>query len=244
MLKVNFVPDDYLKNRELYRINIMFITLLAAIVVALVSAFVAIKIRMRASGFEDQFVTERISHIQEDIKKYEEFEANHEVVMKTALVAAELLEPVPKSILLALLTNNLPSGVSFLNLNFAQKKPAKVYAKNNAGQKSKYSQMGQAQKIANEQEQYKNKILQTHITIEGLAPSDLEIATYIEQLSSSNLLEHVALVEARECKMRTTFDGSNNNKTGKRIRQFKLIAILKNDAYFTSEDIVKIRAKL
>ena len=49
---------------------------------------------------------------------------------------AELIEPVPRSVLLASLTNNLPAGVSLLRLNVVQKesklstaKPAKKYQK-------------------------------------------------------------------------------------------------------------------
>ena len=34
-------------------------------------------------------------------------------------------------------------------------------------------------------------VLETHIDIEGIAPSDLQVAAYIEQLSNSTLLDIV-----------------------------------------------------
>jgi Tfp pilus assembly protein PilN len=68
--------------------------------------------------------------------------------------------------------------------------------------------------------------------IEGVAPSDLQVAAYIKQLSSSSLLDNVALVESKEYKVEeTTF------------RQFKLTAMLRKNVHLSNEDIDGIRAK-
>ncbi|MHC4708512.1 MAG: PilN domain-containing protein, partial [Planctomycetota bacterium] len=68
--------------------------------------------------------------------------------------------------------------------------------------------------------------------IEGTAPSDLQVAAYIERLSISSLLDNVALVESKECKIEDdTF------------RQFKLTAMLRKDVHLTKEDVERIRGK-
>ena len=68
--------------------------------------------------------------------------------------------------------------------------------------------------------------------IEGLAPSDLQVAAYIEHLGNSLLLDNVALVESKEKKVEnTTF------------RQFKLTAMLSQEVHLTKEDVDQIRAK-
>jgi len=67
--------------------------------------------------------------------------------------------------------------------------------------------------------------------IEGIAPSDLQVAAYIERLSNSSLLDNVALVESKEHKIEdTTF------------RRFKLTAMLRKNVHLGNEDIEGIRA--
>jgi hypothetical protein len=75
--------------------------------------------------------------------------------------------------------------------------------------------------------------LETYIDIEGIAPSDLQVAAYIEQLSASDgLLDNVALVQSKEHKIEdTTF------------RQFRLTAMLRKDVHLASENVSRIRAK-
>ncbi len=68
--------------------------------------------------------------------------------------------------------------------------------------------------------------------IEGIAPSDLQVAAYIEHLSSSALLDNVALVESQE------------KKVGEiPFRQFKLTAMLAKEVHLTKDDVDKIRKK-
>jgi len=147
-------------------------------------------------------------------------------MMKTALTVAELLEPVPRSVLLASLTNNLPPGVSLLKVSLAQKQPK------NTGRvaTSKYK-TAQAQKAAPAvSDASREKSLETLIDIGGMAPTDLQVAAYIERLSMSTLLDNVALVESKE---HVVDDGS--------FRQFKLKAVLRKDIHLTSDDVDRIR---
>jgi hypothetical protein len=157
-------------------------------------------------------------------------------MMKTALTTAELIEPVPRSILLASLTNNLPTGVSLCDLKLVQKQ-SKQPASTAAAPTSKY-QAAQAPKGSPQDAQETaapvnpEKMLETHIDIGGLAPSDLQVAAYIERLTNSSLLDSVALVESREFKAE-----------GNTLRQFKLTAMLRKDVHLTKEDVEKIRSK-
>ncbi|MHC4286514.1 MAG: PilN domain-containing protein [Planctomycetota bacterium] len=141
-------------------------------------------------------------------------------MLKTALTTAELLEPVPRSVLLASLTNNLPAGVSLLKLNVIQKEPKRT-------------------RTVEQAKESHEKLLETYMNIEGVAPSDLQVAAYIKQLSSSSLLDNVALVESKEHKVEEiTF------------RQFKLTAmlrknvhLLRKNVHLSNEDIDGIRTR-
>jgi len=241
MVNINFVPDDYTQSNESRRTNLIYLVLFAVVMTALGGSFVSIKIRQRACRTSEEMVNARMTEIQAAIKQFEELQTKKREIMKTALTTAELLEPVPRSILLASLTNNLPPGVSLSEVNMIQKiskqsaaavktsKYQAAQAKKTASQSNGSQQAAQSQ--SNEPEN-PEKLLQTHINIGGIAPSDLQVASYIEQLSNSSLLDNVALIESKEYKLT---DGT--------VRQFKLSAMLRKNIHLTKEDIEVIKSK-
>ena len=65
-----------------------------------------------------------------------------------------------------------------------------------------------------------------------MAPSDLQVAAYIERLGESVLLDHVDLVESKEKKVDEVS-----------FRQFKLTALLNPQVHLTKEDVDDIKAR-
>lgn len=230
MLNINFVPDDYVQNSESRRTNLIYLVLFLLVMSVLCGSFVSIKLRQRAFAAREEEVNRRMSEAKESLKQFEELQTKRKEMIKAALTAAELLEPVQRSVLLASLTNNLPSGVSLLQLELIQKEPRTKRRVPPVG--SKYQQ-AQDKNSAGEQKISQEKLLETHINIEGIAPSDLQVAAYIEQLDKSVLLDNVALVESRERKV----------KDEALFRQFKLTAMLKKKVHLTKADIVKMKSK-
>ena len=230
MLNLNFVPDDYIRSNESRRTNLMYLVLLVVVMAGLGGSFVTIKIRQRLLSAREKLVNAKMSQVKEAIKQFEELQTKRKVMVETALTTAELLEPVPRSVLLASLTNNLPTGVSFLRLKLVQKEPK---SPNRVAVTNKYKQARAKKATTAQPKVSREKLLETYIDIEGIAPSDLQVAAYIEQLSASGgLLDNVALVQSKEHKIEdTTF------------RQFRLTAMLRKDVHLASEDISRIRAK-
>ena len=229
MLNINLVPDDYIRSNETRRTNMICLVLFVPVMAVLVGLFVTIKVRQRVLVTREKLIDAKMAQAHEEIKQFEQLQAKRNAMWKRALTTAELLEPVSRSVLLASLTNNLPAGVSLLQLSAIQKEPPKSRFQTT----SKYGRARAKRTAAAGPKQSREKLLRMHIGIEGIAPSDIEVAAYIERLSSSKLLENVTLVESREREAEdTTF------------RQFKLTAMLKKDIQLTDEDIDKIRAKL
>ena len=226
MVNINFVPDDYIQNNETRRTNLIYLVLLLAVMIALGGSFITIKIRQKACLEKEQLVNKRMAQTQETMKQLEELQVKRRAMMKTALTTAELIEPIPRSIVLASLTNNLPPGVSLLKLNMNQKEPKTT------GQSTRTSkfQALQAEMKAVEKRISPEKLLETYIDIEGMAPSDLQVAAYIERLSNSNLMNSVALVESKEYKVEENI-----------FRQFKLKATLNNDVHLSKDDVEQIK---
>ena len=228
MLNINFVPDDYVHSSESRRTNLMYLVLFAVVMAGLGGSFMIIKIRQRAVSAREKVISTKTAEAQKAIKQFEALQTKRKEMLKTALTTAELIEPVPRSFLLASLTNNLPAGVSLLQLNVVQKEPAKT---KRLAPTSKYRKMQAKNSAAGQSKVSQEKLLETYMDIEGIAPSDIQVAAYIEQLSSSSLLDNVALVESKEHKIEdTTF------------RQFKLTAMLRKNVHLGNEDIEGIRA--
>lgn len=235
MVNVNFVPDDYAQGNECRRTNFMYIILFAVMMMALGGSYVAIMIRQRSCMASERVVNERLAKMQEAIKQFEELQTKRREMMKTALTTAELIEPVPRSIVLASLTNNLPKGVSLSKLELIQKQPKTGPG---AANTSKYqaaqaqSTSAQSSESGSDEPVNPEKLLETHIQIGGIAPSDLQVAAYIERLGKSTLVDTVALVESKECKVEENV-----------FRQFKLTAMLKKDVHLTKNDVEQIKHK-
>jgi Tfp pilus assembly protein PilN len=230
MANINFVPDDYVQSNESRRANLMCVVLFCVVMAALAGSFMTIQIRQRACTAEESLVTAKMVKMQESIKQFEELQTKRKEMMKTALTTAELIEPVPRSVLLASLTNNLPAGVSLVKLNLVQREPSRAAVNRTA--RNKYQAAQGPSGSEPESRVSAEKLLETRIEIEGMAPSDLQVAAYIERLGNSLLVDDVALIESAEKKV----DGTS-------FRNFRLTAMLRREVHLTKEDVDEIRAK-
>jgi Tfp pilus assembly protein PilN len=230
MPNINFVPDDYIQSNESRRANLMCLIMFSVVMAALGASFVTIKIRQRACRAEEELVNARMVKMEESIKQFEDLQSRRQAMMKTALTTAELLEPIPRSVLLASLTNSLPPGVSLIKLDLMQKQEKS--AAPNRGNKTKYEAAKGQTAAATQAKTSPEQDVVIHMNIEGIAPSDLQVASYIEHLGNSILIDNVALVESKEKKIEDTA-----------FRQFRLTAMLNRELHLTKEDIDEIRTK-
>ena len=114
MSSINFVPDDYVQSNESRRANLMCLVLFCVVMAALGGSSVLIRIRQRVYTEQEALVNKKMGQMEQSIKQFEDLQTKRKEMMRTALTTAELLEPVPRSVLLASLTNDLPPGVSLV----------------------------------------------------------------------------------------------------------------------------------
>jgi Tfp pilus assembly protein PilN len=229
MATINFVPDDYIEQRQSSRANLLYLMLLTAMLGAIGVTFGFIKMRQRTVQSELAALEVRMTKANEQIAQLEELKTKSKTMMKTMVMTAELLEPVPRSIVLASLTNDLPSGVSLveLNLNTKETKTA-APAKTKAAVGNQYNKGAAAAPEA----AATSATVETSLNLKGMAPSDIQVASYIANLSRSLLLDNVELVESKELEVE-----------GVKFREFRLKAILKPGLTLSKEDINEIRGK-
>lgn len=228
MATINFVPDDYVQQRRASRANVLYLMLLLAMLGAIGITFGFIKMRQRAVQAELVQLNERMSKAQQQIAQLEELKEKSKTMMKTMVVTAELLEPVPRSIILASLTNNLPSGVSLLEFGLEEKETQVFKSAPKSTSKSQYKNKSAAATVKTETEPQKK--VATNINIRGIAPSDIQVAGFIAHLSNSILFDQVSLVESKEVEIEKI-----------KYREFRLNAMIKPELTLTKEDIDMIR---
>lgn len=230
---INFVPNDYIQQRQSSRANILYLMLLMAMLGAIGITFGFIKMRQRAVTAEMVSLNDRMSKAKEQIAQLEELKVKGKTMLKTMVMTAELLEPVPRSVILASLTNNLPSGVSLLDFSLVEneiKTAVAAQSRTAAKPANQYqAKTSQTQKPAAEESERRSE---TKIELMGMAPSDIEVASFIARLSSSLLLDQVELVESKERVIEDV-----------KFREFKLRGMLKPNLTLTKEDIDSIRLK-
>ena len=234
MSTINFVPNDYVEQRQSSRANFLYLMLLTAMLGAIGITFGFIKMRQRSVEAELIGLNARMTAANQQIAQLEELKSKSKTMMKTMVMTAELLEPIPRSVLLASLTNNLPSGVSLVELD-VQTKETKIAPPKKAkvdAAKAKGSQYSKKSGTANAEPERPEIKIETNLEMKGIAPSDIQVASYIARLSSSILLDQVELVDSREHEIE-----------GIQFREFRLKAQLKPNLTLTKEDINKIRGK-
>lgn len=226
MVSLNFVPDDYVQNNESRRVNILCVVLVLVVAGALSAVFGVIKVRQRASAGQEVLVYAEMNQMQQSLVQFEQLQIQRENMMKSALTIADLLESVPRSIVLAQLTNALPLGASLTTVDIIQKEASH---KTGTQAKSHYKAAKTKQDTGPVHES-KEKNLITEVTITGLAASDLQVASYIKNLEESVLLDQVVLIESKEHEIENEV-----------FRQFQLEAKLMREAKLSSEAMEIIR---
>lgn len=192
--QVSFLPDDFLARKQRRRTNAICASLFLVVVGAVVAVLWLNKRTL--NDLEKQYV-EIDQQYQEGAKRIEQVkkmqERQHIMDAQTEL-SASLLERVPRSRLLAELTNARPQGVSLLelDLNSTQRVVAPPPNSPNAAFDAAKA-AAEAKKQAMKPKQY-----DVALKIQGVAASDVQVAAFISKLGHSKLLKDVNLLVSEE----------------------------------------------
>ena len=222
MARIDFVPEDYTQRRQWRRANFLYMGLVSVMLLVFLVTFMSIKIRQKSLNAEEAAVDVKMAAAQQSIAQLETLQVQRQEMMKKALLTAELIEPVPRSIVLALLTNTIPDGLSLSEITLKQRKLS-------TAEKKRYKSKYEAIKSAGTQECSEEADSVNIVEISGFAASDIAVADYISNLTHSVLLEEVGLVQSKK------YDSEKGV-----YREFKLSAFIKTNVQLTAEDIENI----
>jgi Tfp pilus assembly protein PilN len=205
MHDTSLLPDDYLADARERRTNIVGLALFALVLGGVAVWFTRTNFEWREVRDRQEQVSASFSAVAVEIRDMQEQEKTRREMLEKAQLAASLVDPVPRSILLAELVRRMPEKVSLLEFELRSEPVKVVRAKPvaeaaTAGPRSRAAAARGKAKPVEKAEPPKPDPLRYAIalTITGLAPTDLDVSEYLQNLNQLDLLESVRLEVSEE----------------------------------------------
>ncbi len=213
MQVTNFLPDDYLHRRGLRRANWMCLGIAAGVLLLLgaVTGFVVIR-SWTIAGMR-HLVELQYQEASRQIANLKQLEQHKADLLRKVQLSTALLERVPRSHVLARLTNYLPEHTSLTSMTMQPQQIKRTPQKAVDGGAKSQSTGGKNRP---------GNVLVTRVRfrLDGLAETDVEVAEYISRLHADPLFENVDLQFSEEFPY----------EEGVTMRRFQLLFLLSEDA--------------
>jgi len=190
---INFLPNDYMERRGRRRANIVCLIIGGVAVLGLGLVVALALVSMFASAAMRAVVEQQYVDASQQIKQLKDLEERRTGLVHKVELSSDLLERVPRSHLLARLTNCLPQRASLTGLVLKlEDVPVPVQAAAAAEQDKAAAKGGKNAKAATA------KVKAWTFRVDGLAPTDVEVAEYMSRLSTDPLFREVDLQFSEE----------------------------------------------
>jgi Tfp pilus assembly protein PilN len=206
--ELSFLPDDYLERKAQRRANAICAIMFVLVMGGVGSAFTLSERATRRVDAEYARVEKQYLAEAQRLEQVRQMQEKQKRMAHQAELTASLLEKVPRSFLLAEITNSMPAGVSLLDLNMESKvkiKPAAApgaagAAGGPAAPKTAYEQKKAAKAGPAAPPLPEAKSYEVTIKVTGVAQTDVQVAQFLSKLSRSRILRDVNLVITDEFK--------------------------------------------
>jgi len=186
MSLINLLPQDYYQHRQGRRMNIICVILFVVVMACIVSASTV----SRYNASQTQAIMDNLnrsySQAAQTISQMQTLRGQKQTILDKRRQIEALQDPVPKSIVLAVLTNARPDGVSLLHVKLDSRFDAPKASRQNPTVKTTKDQASPAAPAPR---------IEPKVTVEiiGLAQTDLQVAHYLANLTDSGLTQSVDL---------------------------------------------------
>ena len=201
--ELSFLPDDYLERKAQRRANalcaILFILTMGGIGAAFTMSETATKkVAAERSKIDQEYLGEA-----KRIEQVRQMEEKQKRMKQQADLTSSLLEKVPRSFVLAELTNSLPSGVFLMDFSLDSKSKKVAVAAEEQPVMTAYEAKKRAREAARQATPAtpvgpQPKRFDVFIKLTGVADTDVQVAQYLSRLSRSKLLKDVNLLVSEE----------------------------------------------
>ncbi|HZL37352.1 MAG TPA: PilN domain-containing protein [Tepidisphaeraceae bacterium] len=190
--ELSFLPDDYMERKARRRAMALGSALLAIVIGGVGAALYITEHSMASVEQKHQSVVTKFTEAARRIEQVRKLHDQQRKIVQHAELAASLVERIPRSNILAELTNSLPHGTSLLDLSLeskAHQEPAPVAQ--TAFDAKKIALEAKRKADANGIEAPKYDV---QIKVTGVADTDVQVAQYLTKLNHCPLFQDVNLV--------------------------------------------------
>jgi Tfp pilus assembly protein PilN len=226
--QLSFLPEDYLERKARRRSNVICAGLFIVVMGAIGSAFTMSDRGLRDIEKQRAEIDAKYAQAAQRIKEVQSMKGKQQRMARQAELTDSLLERVPRSYLLAEITNSMPNGVSLLDLALDSKvKAVKAEPAKTQFEKKKAAARKKDAKAEVQEAQPAPRVYDVTLRITGIADNDVQVAQFITRLNTSSLLRDVNLLISDEYQQVRTQTGE---KTGDKLRRFQIDMALRADA--------------
>jgi len=184
---MSFLPEDYLEKKIVRRTNVIFISLFAVVLTAVLATDFVGRRQTTDISQEKATVASELEDKRRQFEQIEELKAKEDLMKRKANVTAALRDRVLRSSIFAELINHMPATLSLTDLSLETKATKRAAPSRTAIQRETLRQ------AATGQGEVSVTPTDVALVLEGVAPTDLEISEYIGSINAHPLFHGVAL---------------------------------------------------
>jgi Tfp pilus assembly protein PilN len=205
---LDFLPDGYSERRRIRRTNAFCLLLFVVVVSAIGGTFHVTERALAEVEAEYREVNEAYTGAARQIDQVKQMLQKRKTVADRVELAVSLREKLPRSNVLAEMTNALPTGVSLTDASLEAKRVTVA-----APQKTSFEQKSAANKPAADAPP-QPLAFETKLLLTGVSYTEGQVSDYIDALNRIGYFKSVDLKWVRK--------GSNQNKDDQAMRTFAL----------------------
>lgn len=190
--ELSFLPDDYLERKARRRTNVICSILFCVVVAAIGGAFTVTERSMRDLERQTADVQAQYTDAARRIEQVQKMQEKQRTMAHQAELTASLLEKVPRTFILAEITNGIPDGISLLDfvLNSSlSTTPAPVAKTAFELRKSEIDGASNVTALA-----AKPRVYDVAMKLTGVANNDGQVSQLISKLNQSTMFQDVNLI--------------------------------------------------
>jgi Tfp pilus assembly protein PilN len=195
MRVINFLPDDYLQQCTLHRANLACLVVAGGALLTLGGLFAYTSYQAVYAGVERAAVEAQYAEASRQIAQLRQLEDRKTGLLHKVELSTALLERVPRSHLLAKLTNYLPAHTSLTSITM-RIEDVSVRPTEAAGGGGKAEAAAPKKSPGGRDEMVKVK--RVRFRLDGLATTDIEVAEFLTRLNADPLFDEVDLQFSEE----------------------------------------------
>lgn len=212
----SFLPEDYLARKIARRTNFICLSLFAVVTVGVVAAwFVTDQQRGQVLRQQEQ-IDASYAETAKRIAEMEDLQHRKKQMIRKAKVISVLVEPVPRSLIMAEMINQMPPTLSLTEFEL-DTKVIRVAERPKTAIERQRERMNQKAQLE-EQEQPSAPQTEVNLKLVGIAPTDVEVSTFIAKLNQHAMFEQVVLAYSEQTRV-----------LEKPMRRFRVEAVLNQD---------------